>query len=75
MEVAMAAGGQDPWEKAAACEAHAQNSRDERIRAKFRKLRDSWIRIANSAQFVGDLTQYEEHQYQEHLRKEEGSRK
>jgi hypothetical protein len=49
--------GPDAWEKAAACEAHAQSSRDRRVQDKFRKLRDSWIRIANDAQFADDLAQ------------------
>jgi hypothetical protein len=39
------------WEKAAACEAHAQATKDVKLQAMFRKLRDSWIRIGNGAQF------------------------
>jgi hypothetical protein len=58
--------GPDAWEKAAACEAHAQSSKDGKLQDKFRKLRDSWIRIANSAQFADDLAQNENR-----LRKEE----
>jgi hypothetical protein len=48
------------WEKAAACEAQARSSQDDRFRDKFRKLRDSWIRIANNAQLVGDPAQDKE---------------
>jgi hypothetical protein len=36
--------------KAAACEAHARVTKDEILRAKFERLRDSWIRIANNAE-------------------------
>ena len=45
------------WEKAADCELHAQSSKDRKIQEKFRKLRDSWIRIANNAQFTDDLAE------------------
>jgi len=38
------------WEKAAACEAHARATNDVEMQAKFRKLRDSWIRIGNQAE-------------------------
>jgi hypothetical protein len=38
------------WKKAAACEAHARMTKDEILRAKFERLRDSWIRIANNAE-------------------------
>jgi hypothetical protein len=47
---------QDAWERAAVCEAHAQSTQDEKLRMKLLKLRDSWIRIANNAQFVNDAT-------------------
>jgi hypothetical protein len=50
---------QDAWEKAAACEAHARSSKDGKLQDLFRKLRDSWIRIANNIQFAGDVTQNE----------------
>jgi len=40
------------WKKAAACAAHAQQTQDEIIRAKFERLRDSWIRIANDAEIA-----------------------
>lgn len=45
----------DAWAKAAACEAHAQASTDRKLQAMFRKLRDSWIRIGNDAQFARDV--------------------
>ena len=38
------------WKKAAACDAHAKMTDDERLRAKFERLRDSWIRIAHGAE-------------------------
>lgn len=38
------------WKKAAACDAHAKLTKDEILRAKFERLRDSWIRIANNAE-------------------------
>ena len=38
------------WKKAAACDAHAKLTSDEILRAKFERLRDSWIRIANNAE-------------------------
>jgi hypothetical protein len=40
------------WKKAAACDAHAKQTKDEILRAKFERLRDSWIRIANQAESV-----------------------
>jgi hypothetical protein len=40
------------WKKAAACEQHARQAPDEILRAKFERLRDSWIRIANDAEVV-----------------------
>ena len=45
----------DAWKKAAACEAHAEATSDGKLKVKFRKLRDSWIRIANDAQFSQDV--------------------
>lgn len=38
------------WKKAAACDAHAKVTKDESLRTKFERLRDSWIRIANDAE-------------------------
>ena len=46
------------WEKAAACEAHARATDDKAMQAKFRKLRDSWIRIGNQAQLRGPVAAY-----------------
>ena len=43
------------WEKAAACAAHAQGTSDSKLKAMFLKLRESWIRIGNNAQFHDDL--------------------
>jgi hypothetical protein len=48
----MAANSKTAWEKAAACDAHAKQTSDEILRAKFERLRDSWIRIANEAQMA-----------------------
>jgi hypothetical protein len=56
----MAQNTRNAWEKAAACEAQARSSEDDRLRDRFRKLRDSWIRIANNAQLVGDPAHNEE---------------
>jgi hypothetical protein len=42
--------------KALACEVHARTAPDELLRNKFRRLRDSWIRIANAAQMSGRQT-------------------
>jgi hypothetical protein len=55
MEGAMAQDTRNAWEKAAACEAHARSLKDDKLQDKFRKLRDSWIRIANNAQLAGDV--------------------
>jgi hypothetical protein len=37
------------WEKAAACANEARQAPDDMLRAKFERLRDSWIRIANAS--------------------------
>src|SRR5947209_4468095 len=55
VEGAMSDRGPDAWEKAAACEMHAQATTDGKLQQMFRKLRDSWIRIGNAAQFSDDL--------------------
>ena len=47
---AMAINSDAAWKKAAACDAHAKLTQDEILRAKFERLRDSWIRIANDAE-------------------------
>ena len=44
----------NPWDTAAACEAHAQTTKDQKLREKFRRLRDTWIRIANNHALAGD---------------------
>ena len=46
---------EDAWEKAAACEVQAQRAQDPDVKAKFRALRDSWIRVANDALFETDV--------------------
>jgi len=51
----MSEKGKAAWDKAAACEAHAQATNDGKLQALFRKLRDSWIRIGNDVQFSEDL--------------------
>jgi hypothetical protein len=45
----------DARAKAAACEAHAQATKDGKLQVMFRRLRDSWIRIGNDAQFARDV--------------------
>jgi len=47
---------EEAWDKAAACEAHAQATADRKLQAAFRKLRDSWVRIGNNAQFTDDVS-------------------
>jgi hypothetical protein len=51
----MSDSGKVAWDKAAACEAHAQATNDHKLQTMFRKLRDSWIRIGNNEQFSGDV--------------------
>jgi hypothetical protein len=41
--------------KATACEAHARHAPSELLRDKFRRLRDSWIRIANAEEMISSL--------------------
>jgi hypothetical protein len=41
--------------KATACEAHARHAPSELLRDKFRRLRDSWIRIANAEEMVNGI--------------------
>ena len=43
------------WEKAAACERHALATPDVKLKAMFLRLRQSWIRIGNDAQFSDDV--------------------
>jgi hypothetical protein len=47
--------GEQAWQKAAACERQALAAKDSKLQAAFRKLRDSWIRIANNAQLSEDV--------------------
>jgi hypothetical protein len=42
------------WQKAAACDAHAKLTKDEILRAKFERLRDSWIRIAHNVEATAE---------------------
>jgi hypothetical protein len=49
----------NPWESAAACEAHAQSTKDRKLKERFRRLRDSWIRIANDEQLTGSAEEPE----------------
>ena len=44
------------WDKAAACDAHAQAATDSKLKAMFLKLRQSWIRVGNDAQFHDEMT-------------------
>jgi len=41
--------------KAAACEAHARHAPSDFLRDRFRKLRDSWIRIANAEEMMSSM--------------------
>jgi len=52
---AMGERADNAWEKAAACEAHAAATTDSKLKAMFLKLRQSWIRIGNDAQFHDDV--------------------
>ena len=36
----------------AACERHAQATTDNKLQTAFRKLRDSWVRVGNNAEFA-----------------------
>ena len=47
--------GEQAWEKAAACERHAQTATTAKLQNAFRKIRDSWIRIANNTQLSEDI--------------------
>jgi hypothetical protein len=44
----------EAWDKAAACQAHAEAATDSKLKAMFLKLRQSWIRIGNDAQLQRD---------------------
>jgi hypothetical protein len=54
LEDGMAGRPRNPWDTAAACEAHAQTTKDQKLREKFRRLRDTWIRIANNDALAGN---------------------
>ena len=47
--------GENAFEKAAACEVQAQRTKDPGLKAKFRALRDTWIKLANDAQLENDI--------------------
>ena len=53
---------QDAWEKAAACEKHAQRTSDAGLKALFLKFRDAWILFGNEAQLDEDANENEERQ-------------
>jgi hypothetical protein len=55
MEVAMPDEGKAAWDKAVECEAHAKATSDSKVQTMFRKLRDTWIRVGNEAQFSADV--------------------
>ena len=48
----MGPSSETAWQKARACDAHAKLTKDEILRSKFERLRDSWIRIANEAEIA-----------------------
>jgi hypothetical protein len=54
MEDSMSEKADLAWEKAAECQAHALAATDNKLKAMFVKLRQSWIRIGNDAQFERD---------------------
>jgi len=47
---------ENAWEKAAACEAHAEKTADPKLKEKFLKLRQSWVRAAINAQFQSEVS-------------------
>ena len=47
---------ENAWEKAAACEAHAEKTADPKLKEKFLKLRQSWVRVAINAQFQSEVS-------------------
>ena len=56
----MAQSRPDAWARATECETLAQRSEDAKLRTKFLKLRDSWIRIANNAGLADNGAQQDE---------------
>jgi hypothetical protein len=51
----MSGRAHNPWDAAAACETHAQSTKDRKLKDKFLRIRDNWIRIANDEQLTGRL--------------------
>jgi hypothetical protein len=56
----MAGRAHNPWDAAAACETHAESTKDRKLKDRFRRLRDSWISIANDEQLTGDSARGQE---------------
>jgi len=48
----MGPSSETAWSRARACHAHAKLTKDQNLRVKFERLRDSWIRIANEAEIA-----------------------
>ena len=48
----MGPSSETAWNRARACDAHAKLTKDENLRIRFERLRDSWIRIANQAEIA-----------------------
>ena len=48
----MGPSSETAWNRARACDAHAKLTKDQNLRVKFERLRDSWIRIANEAEIA-----------------------
>jgi hypothetical protein len=45
----------EAWLRAAACEVHARHAPSDLLRDKFRRLRDSWIRVAAAEEIIRSL--------------------
>ncbi len=45
----------DAWDRAADCAVRADKCTDERMRVRFTKLRDSWIRVANGCELMAPV--------------------
>ena len=54
------------WGQAAACERHARETSDKRLKIAFRKMRDSWIERGNCAQLAEDVDANDAHMNSEH---------
>ena len=48
---------ENAWKKAAACEAHAEKTADPKLKEKFLRLHQSWVRVAIDAQFQSDMSE------------------